>query len=144
MEPETIFTILNLLPLPVWLLWIAAPRSRPARALAHSLWPFVGLGAIYAALLAYALAAGGPAEGSSFTSLAGVMALFASPWGVLAGWAHYLCLDLFVARWILRDAPEAGYRLSPILTLTLMAGPAGLLLYLALRRWLRPAGEPAC
>jgi len=66
-----------------------------------------------------------------------VMKLFASPWVALAGWVHYLCFDLFVARWMLHDAPDAGYRLSPILCLTLLFGPAGLLCYLALRSWLQ-------
>jgi hypothetical protein len=74
---------------------------------------------------------------ADFGSLDGVMKLFASPWAALAGWVHYLCFDLFVARWILNDAPDAGYRLAPILFLTLMFGPAGLLCYLALRSWLQ-------
>jgi len=38
---------------------------------------------------------------------------------------------------MLHDAPDAGYRLSPILCLTLLFGPAGLLSYLALRSWLQ-------
>jgi hypothetical protein len=46
---------------------------------------------------------------------------------------HYLCFDLFVARWMMNDAPDAGYRLVPVLVLTLLFGPAGLLCYLAMR-----------
>ena len=61
------------------------------------------------------------------------MALFQSRWMTLAGWTHYLCFDLFVARWIMNDAPDAGYWLTPILFLTLMFGPIGLLCYLAVR-----------
>jgi hypothetical protein len=61
------------------------------------------------------------------------MGLFRSEWAALAGWVHYLCFDLFVARWIMNDAPDAGYWLTPILFLTLMFGPIGLLCYLAAR-----------
>ena len=81
--------------------------------------------------------------GASFSSLAGVMAGFDGEWTTLAGWTHYLCFDLFVARWIVRDAPDAGYKLSPILVLTLMFGPVGLLVYSALRGRLVEGPTPA-
>jgi apolipoprotein N-acyltransferase len=134
MNPGTIFQIVNLLPLPIWALWIVAPRSHPARTLARSTWPWAVLAALYAALVVLAIARHG-LEPRAFGSLAGVMALFASPGVALAGWVHYLCFDLFVARWIMNDAPDAGHRLAPILVLTLLFGPAGLLCYLALRSW---------
>jgi hypothetical protein len=38
---------------------------------------------------------------------------------------------------MMNDAPDAGYRLAPILVLTLFFGPAGLLCYLAARSWLQ-------
>jgi hypothetical protein len=143
--PELLFTVANAAPLPIWAAWVLAPRSRLARALADSLWPWALLGAFYVAILAVSMTSG-PRDGS-FSSLAGVMAMFRSPWTVLAGWIHYIAFDLFVARWMMRDAPEAGYWLSPILLLTLMLGPAGLLVYLALRPWLRGrkrgSGAPA-
>jgi hypothetical protein len=136
MDAATIFRVANLLPLPIWALWIVAPRSQAARALAASTWPWAILAALYTALVVVALTRPGvtPAE---FGSLEGVMRLFASPWAALAGWVHYLCFDLFVARWMMNDAPDAGYRLAPILFLTLMFGPAGLLCYLAARSWLQ-------
>jgi hypothetical protein len=139
MSPEALFSIVNLLPLPIWALWILAPRSGAARALAASLWPFQLLAALYAICLAVALFGGGSAGAPDFGSLAGVMALFDDPWGALAGWVHYLCFDLFVARWIMADAPDGGYRLAPVLFLTLMAGPVGLLIYTAARRFFRGA-----
>ena len=133
MDPELVFSVANVLPLPVWGVWILAPRSRAARHLADSLWPFAVIAALYAALLIVGFVTGG-AEGGSFSSLEGVMAIFASPWGALAGWVHYLCFDLFVGRWIVRDAREPGYLLAPILLLTLMLGPVGFLTWFLLRR----------
>lgn len=141
MSAEAVFSIANVLPMPIWLVWFVAPRSRPARFLARSLWPFAVLPLLYAVLFAGLIATSPPpADPAALSSLEGIMGLFASEWGVLVGWVHYLAFDLFVARWIMNDAPDAGYRLTPILVLTLMAGPAGLLIYLALRPWLRHAG----
>lgn len=132
MDPSTLFQVANFLPMPIWLLWMVAPRSHAARALARSTWPWAILAALYTGLVLYALARHG-FDPAGFGSLAGVMRLFASPWVALAGWVHYLCFDLFVARWIMHDAPDAGHRLTPILLLTLLFGPAGLLCYLAFR-----------
>ena len=72
----------------------------------------------------------------NFKSLKGVVDLFKSPRVVLAGWIHYLAFDLMVGIYILNDA--AGYGIShwmliPCLLLTLMFGPAGLLLYFFVR-----------
>ena len=132
MDPAQAFQVVNVLPLPIWLVWMAAPSSRLSRTLARSVWPWVILAAAYLVFLTTAILQQGFSP-ASFGSLAGVMALFDSRWGTLAGWTHYLCFDLFVARWIMNDAPDAGYWLTPILFLTLMFGPVGLLCYLAVR-----------
>ena len=140
MNPATLFSIVNVLPLPVWALWILAPRSRASKEIARSLWPWQLLAALYLVFLCVALAGGGERSASfDFGSLAGVMALFDSEWGTLTGWVHYLCFDLFVARWIMNDAPDGGYRLAPVLFLTLMFGPVGLLLYTSGRGFFRGA-----
>ena len=133
MSPDTVFSIANLLPLPVWALWILAPRSSASRSLARALWPIQALAALYLVLLVVTLFGGGSASAPDFGSLAGVMALFDNPWGALTGWVHYLCFDLFVGRFIVNDAPEGGYRLAPVLLLTLMFGPVGFLLYTSAR-----------
>jgi len=138
MSAAALFQIANVLPLPIWALWILAPRSAPSRALAGALWPWQILAALYLACLAATLGGAGQSQGSlDFSSLAGVIRLFDDPWGALTGWVHYLCFDLFVARWIMNDAPDGGYRLAPVLFLTLMFGPVGLLLYTIRRRFFR-------
>jgi len=55
---------------------------------------------------------------------------------LLAGWVHYLVLDLWVGSWEVEDAgrhaaPHA--LLLPCLVLTFLSGPVGLLAYLLLR-----------
>jgi hypothetical protein len=146
MSAAALFQIANVLPLPIWALWILAPRSAPSRALAAALWPWQILAALYVVGLTVTIAEAGGGGGSlDFGSLAGVMRLFDEPWGALTGWVHYLCFDLFVARWIMNDAPHGGYRLAPVLFFTLMAGPVGLLLYTIGRRFFQgnPAGRAA-
>ena len=137
MHADAAFAIVQLLPLPIWFVWLALPRSRAARHLARATWPWLVLGAVYVLCFATALHTGGHLGPDSFTSLRGMMTLFASPWGALTGWVHYLCFDTFVARWMVNRAPAAGYRLTPILLATMMLGPVGLLLFFATQRWLR-------
>lgn len=83
---------------------------------------------------------------TSFTSIAGVKALFGSHAGVTIGWIHYLALDLFAGLWIAKDADAKGFsRLvqAPVLVLTFVAGPAGLLLWFVIReRRARAAAGP--
>lgn len=74
--------------------------------------------------------------GGNFRSLKGVMKLFKSPRVVLAGWIHYLAFDLMVGIYILNDAARydiSHWMLIPLLLLTLLFGPAGLLSYFLLR-----------
>jgi hypothetical protein len=65
-----------------------------------------------------------------------VQAIFASKGGAVVGWIHYLAFDLFVGLWIARDADAKNFsRLlqAPILLATFLAGPLGLLVWLAVR-----------
>ena len=105
--------------------------------LIHAAWIPLILGPLYI----WALFFGTPApEGAGFGSLAGVMALFTSPTAVLGGWVHYIIFDLFIGAWIVRDArrQQINHWLTvPLLGITLMAGPAGLMLYLLLRVGMR-------
>lgn len=139
MRPEAAFQIAQLLPLPIWFFWILVPRSRPARYVARNDWPWAVLAVAYVLCFVAAIATGGTIGPDSFTSLPGVMRLFDPPWGALTGWVHYLCFDTFVARWMVNQTPDAGYKLSPILFATMMFGPMGLLVFFAARRWLASA-----
>ncbi len=72
----------------------------------------------------------------NFFSLAGVLSLFKSPRIVLAGWVHFLAFDLMVGLYVVSDAARHGinhWLMLPVLLLTMMFGPAGLLLYLLVR-----------
>lgn len=130
---DLVFSIANWLVLLGWLALLLAPLRRDplillARVVAASMC------ALYLWLAARGLLAGpGLPEGAGFDSLDGVVALLSRREAMLAGWVHFLAFDLFVASWMAEDAPRAGvphWALVPMLGLTLMAGPVGLLVYL--------------
>ena len=143
MNWETIFGIANAWALIGWVVLAFTPR----REIVVPFVFFAGsmlLACLYAGLI-IPLMAGLISDGglagrppADFTTLAGVMALFDSPGGATIGWIHYLAFDLFVGIWIARnaDAQQISRWLQiPILFITLMAGPFGLLLYLLLRQF---------
>jgi hypothetical protein len=71
-----------------------------------------------------------------FGSLADVATLFSKQELLLAGWVHYLCFDLFIGAWEVRDSQRHGtphLLVIPCLLMTFMLGPIGLLFYFAIR-----------
>lgn len=83
--------------------------------------------------------------GGGFGSIEEVRALFANDSALAAGWLHYLAFDLFVGTWIAREGLASGVwavLLIPCLALTFLFGPAGLLLFLALRLAFRRNSRP--
>lgn len=139
MSWDTWFSIANGWAFVAWLPLLFAPRGPKTMALIMYLGVFLlclAYVVLFGGLLTGLVGSDGSSEGASFTSLSGVMALFAAPSGALLGWIHYLAFDLFTGMWIARDADNKGFsRLVqfPILLLTFMAGPAGLLIWLVLR-----------
>jgi len=138
MDWSFLFSAVNILALIAWVILIFLPRH-PA-LLSAVLYLGVGLLClVYATCLIGVISgvipnAGG--GGMDFTTIEGVRAIFASDGGVTIGWTHYLAFDLFVGLWIARDADAKHFsRLvqAPVLFATFMAGPLGLLLWLAIR-----------
>jgi hypothetical protein len=132
MSAEQIFSLCNLAAMAGWVMLIVTPRRRWASAIvAGRVIPLL-LSGVYLALLT---AHWGEGNGG-FGSLAGVAALFANRWLLLAGWIHYLAFDLFTGSWEVRDALDRKiphWLVIPCLGLTFIFGPAGLLSYFALR-----------
>ncbi|MFA7262312.1 MAG: ABA4-like family protein [Caulobacter sp.] len=135
MNLEQIFSAMNLLAMAGWLCLAAAPMRRPIMIAAARVVAAL-LSLAYVILIYRGLTAPGGPEGGGFGSLAAVMILLSMPAAMLPGWIHYLCFDLWVGTWQVEDAPKAGvphWLLLPILALTFMFGPAGLLAYLVVR-----------
>ncbi len=138
MNWELIFKVANTGVLPFWVLLALAPRN--IMVVRGIFLMGTGLLALAYSVLIIALLGGfvdgGGSTGSDFTSLAGVQALFDSKGGATIGWIHYLAFDLFVGIWVARNADRHGISRIvqvAILFFVLMAGPLGLILYLATR-----------
>jgi hypothetical protein len=127
MDADLVFRAANAAALASWIAVIFLPRGIAVRR-AIQFAAIGGLCSLYAALiLVYFFRV----EGGGFGTLAQVQALFAAPQVALAGWVHYLAIDLFVGLWIAQRCDEAALpRLlqAPILATTFMFGPIGLLL----------------
>jgi len=144
MTPEQVFSIVSLLAVLSWLALAALPRvAWIASAVTGVLVPAL-LSVAYVALIVSHWGTPG-----GFSSLAAVAQLFGNPWLLLAGWTHYLAFDLLVGSWEVRDARRRSVPhllVVPCLFLTFMFGPAGWLLYQAVRysrtRTLRGAEAP--
>ena len=138
---NALFSATNLLAIAGWLLLAAAPRKPAVRSLIM----YVGVALLCLTYtVCFALFLSGavdpvivPGSGEpGFGSIDGVRALFASDGGVVIGWTHYLAFDLFTGMWIASDADNKHFgRLVqlPVLFMTFMAGPVGLLSWLILR-----------
>jgi hypothetical protein len=68
-------------------------------------------------------------------SILGVQSFFSYPALAVAGWVHYLILDLWLGTWEVESAPSSMPRtlLIAALVLTFAAGPVGLCAYLLMR-----------
>lgn len=136
---DFIFNASNGLAILAWIVLILLPR----KPLALSAIMYCGVGllcCVYTASMISTMAGWadpvGPSGGVDFTTIEGVRAVFGSDGGVTIGWVHYLAFDLFVGLWIARDADAKQFSRilqAPILLATFLAGPVGLLIWLAVR-----------
>ncbi|MHA6626080.1 ABA4-like family protein [Pseudonocardia sichuanensis] len=146
-DPQLLFSLTFPVAAPFWALMILAPRWTVTRRVVGSplivVPPLLGYAALVLPDLAGFLAA------VSSPQLAGVAVLLGTPVGAAAGWAHFIAFDLFVGRWIHLDARERGIHplvTAPVLVLTILLAPLGLLAHLALRTLLpsrREVAQPA-
>ena len=116
-----------------WIALLAAPLLG-ARAVPIARASAIVLAVFY--LVLFLIAPDGLRALAADYSLAGVGGLFADPRLLLLGWVHYLAFDLWVAAWELEEGRRRGmshWLLAPAIFLTIMLGPLGLLLFLALR-----------
>ena len=132
MTPDQMFSLVNLAALASWVLLALLPRRRWVADIVAGIAVPAFLAAVYVGIVAtqWAGSSGG------FSSLSAVAMLFSNPWLLLAGWTHYLAFDLFVGSWEVRDARDRGVPhllVLPCLALTFLFGPAGWILYVAIR-----------
>ena len=139
---EAVFRIANFGAVIAWIVLVLAAVFGWRRALERFCGLYVPLllAAAYVVLLVTHWGGGG-----DFSSLAGVGAMFRRPAALLAGWLHYLAFDLLIgvaiAERFLEDRMPR-ILLLPVLPLTFFFGPAGWLLFQAIR-FARRGSAPA-
>jgi hypothetical protein len=127
---DLVFTVA----VPFWALMILLPAWPVTRRIIGS--PLIVLPALAVYLLAIAPILPEFAAEMTQPDLDGVRALLSTADGTTAVWAHLIAFDLFIGRWIYLDSRERGIHallVSPILVLTILLSPFGLLAYLAVR-----------
>lgn len=136
---DALFQVANTCALAAWIALIVLPRTRTLRL--AILGGVIGaLSVLYAVLIQMHFF---DVPGGGFGSLPAVQRLFESPGVALAGWVHYLAFDLFVGLWIAQRADGIGvsrWLQAPVLALTFMFGPVGLLAFGAVLLARRLAG----
>ncbi len=132
MSMETLFAISS----PIAMLgWIALIISPIIPKWSDRIATYISPGLLSLAYMSLILAFWANAEGG-FDTLANVQLLFTQSEIAMAGWLHYLAFDLFMGAWIVREARKASishWFIIPILPMTLLFGPIGFVLFLALK-----------
>lgn len=123
----------------IWLMMIFLPNQSFTKKFLNSsiLWILCGL--LYFSLL---LLYGGSIDWKSISmpTYQGITQLFLVPETAAIAWIHLIIFDLFAGRFILLDMTQkkrVTWHHIPYLSLTLMAGPLGLALYLVTRSFAR-------
>jgi len=130
----TLFGLTFAVAAPFWALMILLPRWSWTRRIIASPLIVVPVVVIYLLLVVPAFGEVLPAVASP--TLDGVRELLGTADGTAAAWAHMVAFDLFVGRWSWLDSRERGVPtlvMSPVLVLTILLGPVGLLVYLLVR-----------
>ncbi|KAA2218119.1 ABA4-like family protein [Maribacter flavus] len=133
MTATIVFSLANILVLPMWVLMIFLPKWRPTRFLIDNKIIPIVLSGIYVFYILQALISNGMMD---FGSLKSVMELFTIENAALAGWIHYLAFDLLIGMWMIDQNKDLNLHqvlMAPCLFLTFMFGPLGFLLFMILK-----------
>jgi len=139
MTPAQVFSICNMIVMPMWLLMIIAPNWKPTKFLMdYKVIPII-LSVVYAIYIGISISSGG---GMDFGSLESVKQLFTKDNAVLAGWVHYLAFDLLIGMWMIKLNEKVGLHqllMAPCLLGTFMMGPVGFLLFWIIKSFKKPS-----
>ena len=144
LDPATAFSLGGLVAIVGWLGLATGLVVKGVRKVA---WPAAQLAIPALLAIAYVLLLwnGRSAfDTGGFGSIGEVRALFANDSALAAAWLHYLAFDLFVGAWVAIDGTRRGVPALLILLclpVIFLFGPAGFLLYFALRLTFRRTDE---
>lgn len=137
---DTIFNIINIIPLPTWLLMIFAPNWNITHKIVKSHITSVIISIIFVILNIIFFANDTDKFNiTGFFSLNMITYVFTKKFIVLIGWVHYLAFDLLIGSWIFLDNFNNENQVSHILMiicfiLTYVFGPSGFLFYVIIKK----------
>ena len=121
------FQLGNVLVIPAWVMLVFLPGNAHLNKVIKV--TTLALAAAYISLLFRGL---GNFDSTSFSTLHGLRALFASDAALAAGWLHYLCFDLLVGYYIVikgREQALSRWKYTLPLPFTFLFGPLGWLMF---------------
>ena len=133
MTPTEVFSIANMIAMPMWVLMLFLSKWKITRFLIDFKVIPLALAFMYAIYIFQAIQISGMMD---FGSLTSVITLFTEENAVLAGWIHYLAFDLIVGMLVLDQNKELKINqlvMAPCLFLTFMLGPIGFLLFMIIK-----------
>lgn len=133
MTPAAIFSLVNFITMPMWVLLIFLPNWKLTGLLVNFKVIPIALSVVYIFYIVQSILGDGLMD---FGSLSSVMELFTKENAVLAGWVHYLAFDLLVGMWMVSQNKELGihkFLMAPCLFFTFMFGPFGFLIFMAIK-----------
>jgi len=133
MTPTEVFSIANMIAIPMWVLMLFFSKWKVTRFLIDFKVIPLALAFMYAIYIFQAIQISGMMD---FGSLTSVITLFTEENAVLAGWIHYLAFDLIVGMLVLDQNKELKINqlvMAPCLFLTFMLGPIGFLLFMIIK-----------
>ncbi|MET9438197.1 ABA4-like family protein [Streptomyces sp. NPDC006551] len=135
-----LFELSFLLAAPVWLLMISAPGWRGTERIAASPLTVVPILAVYLAMAIPVFPELWTAVSSPDIDTFRDLTALANGAGAI--WAQVIAWDLLLGQWMYREARRLGFSpllMGPLLVLTILLSPVGLLLFLALRATRKPS-----
>lgn len=141
MTPTEVFSIANMMAMPMWILMILSAKWKVTRFLIDFKIVPIILSILYTIFIIKSML-NGPAM--DFGSLESVMKLFTAENAVLAGWIHYLVFDLLVGMWMLDENKRLELHpliMAPCLMSTFILGPVGFLIFMAFRAFKNKSHE---
>jgi Domain of unknown function (DUF4281) len=128
MQPEFLFQLYNTAILPAWIALMIWPGKSWVESFIKGVMLFLALSYVVCLIISFSNAPQPP----DFSSLEGLIQALSGPWGMLTGWIHYLCFDLWVGLQLNKEAHQKGYPpflRIPVLFFVLMTGPLGWLIF---------------
>ena len=144
MNAELWYNLVNLIPMPWWLLMIFAPRASFTRRLTQNYVIFLILAILYVVFLLLGMGQLPPSAGVDFSFDQLRQSFSQSGLLFVGAWIHYLVFDLFVGFWVYKEGLRLkipAWQTGICLLFTLLAGPLGLGLFLIRRQFALPGSS---